>query len=133
MSSKGIILVVDDMPGKVNQIVRVAESLGYDVLSTSVLEVAKDYLEENEPEGIVLDSKFFLKVGDKESVHGAGNKMLSWLKTEGKEIPVLGFSYIPFKTTYPNFWGQMGESMFFDKSIFEKFLFSLPTKTDQSK
>lgn len=53
---KGKILVVDDTPGKVNRIVCVAESAGYEVLSTPVLEVAKDYLKENEVEGIVLDS-----------------------------------------------------------------------------
>lgn len=127
--SKGIILVVDDRSGKVKKIVRVAESAGYEVLSTSVLEVATEFLKENEVEGIVLDSQFFLKVGDKESVHGTGNQLLSWLEKEGKEILVLGFSHVSFKTSYPYFWGQMGMS--FNKAIFEKFLFSLPTKKDQ--
>lgn len=129
--NKGIILVVDDTPGKVNKIVRTAESAGYEVLSTPVLEVAQNYLKENEVEGIVLDSQFFLKVGDKETADGAGNQLLSWLEKEEKEILVLGFSNRSFQTTYPRFWGKMGDNMLFDKNIFEKFLFSLPSKKDQ--
>ncbi len=131
MNRKGTILVVDDTPGKVNRIVCVAESAGYEVLSTPVLEVAKDYLKENEVEGIVLDSQFFLKVGDKSGADDAGNQMLSWLEKEGKEILVLGFSNKSFQTKYRHFWGRMGQNMLFDKGIFEKFLFSLPTKKDQ--
>lgn len=129
--SKGTILVVDDTPGKVNKIVRAAESAGYKVLSTSVLEVVQNYLKENEIEGIVLDSKFFLKIGDKHGADDAGNQLLSWLQKEGKEILVLGFSNKSFQTSYPYFWGKMGQNMLFDKNIFEKFLFSLPTKKDQ--
>lgn len=127
--NKGTILVVDDTPGKVNRIVDAAESAGYKVLSTPVLEVATDFLKENEVEGMVLDSKFFLKVGDKKSVDGAGNQMLDWLQKEGKEILVLGFSNRSFQTKYSYFWGQMG--MLFNGNMFEKFLFSLPTKKDQ--
>jgi len=103
---KGTILVVDDTPVKVNRIVCVAE-------------------------GIVLDSQFFLKVGDKSGADDAGNQMLSWLEKEGKEILVLGFSNKSFQTKYRHFWGRMGQNMLFDKGIFEKFLFSLPTKKDQ--
>lgn len=129
MNRKGTILVVDDTPGKVNKIIRATEGTGYEVIHTSVLEVAKDYLKENEVEGIVLDSQFFLEEGDEEARHGAGSRMLSWLEEEGKEIPVLGFSYLQFVTSYPKFWGQMG--MLFNGNMFEKFLFSLPTKKDQ--
>lgn len=129
MSSKGMILVVDDTPGKRRKVREVAERAGYEVIETSVLEVAKSLIEENELEAIVLDSQFFLEKGDEEARHGAGSRMLSWLEEEGKEIPVLGFSYLNFVTSYANFWGQMG--MLFNKAIFEKFLFSLPTKKDQ--
>lgn len=129
MNRKGTILVVDDTEGKRKRVRKAAESAGYEVFSTPVLEVAKEYLKENEVEGIVLDSKFFLKVGDKEAVHGAGNQLLSWLKEKEKEIPVLGFSTISFVTSYPHFWGQMGIG--FNGNTFEKFLFYLPTKKDQ--
>ena len=126
---KGTILVVDDSAGKRRKVRAAAESAGYEVIHTSVLEVAKSLIKENELEAIVLDSQFFLEEGDEEARHGAGNQMLSWLEKEGKEIPVLGFSYIQFVTVYPKFWGHMG--MLFNKAIFEKFLFSLPTKKDQ--
>lgn len=129
--SKGTILVVDDTPGKRRKVREAAESTGYEVIETSVLEVATEFLKENEIEGIVLDSKFFLKEGDKETADGAGNQMLDWLQKEGKEILVLGFSNKSFQTKYPYFWGKMGQNMLFDKNIFEKFLFSLPTKKDQ--
>ncbi len=123
---KGTILVVDDSLGKVNKIIRATRGTGYEVIHTSVLEVAKTLIEENELEAIVLDSQFFLEEGDEEARHGAGNQLLSWLKEEGRVIPVLGFSYIQFVTVYPQFWGHMG--MIFNKELFEKFLFSLPTK-----
>lgn len=129
--NKGTILVVDDTPGKERKVRRAAESVGYKVLSTSVLEVAKNLIGKNEISAIVLDSQFFLQEGDQEAKHGAGNQLLSWLKEEGKGIPVLGFSYLGFVSSYPYFWGQMG--MLFNSNMFEKFLFSLPTKTDQSK
>lgn len=128
---KGTILVVDDTPGKRRKVRMVAESKEYEVIETSVLEVAQNYLKENEVEGIVLDSQFFLKEGDKDGADDAGNQMLDWLQKEGKEILVLGFSNRSFQTTYSRFWGKMGDNMLFDKNIFEKFLFSLPTKKDQ--
>lgn len=127
--SKGTILVVDDTPGKVRKVRKAAESAGYEVLSTSVLEVAKNFLEENKPVAIVLDGEFFLRVGDEETEDRAGNQLLSWLEEERKKIPVLGFSYVHFVTSYSHFWGQMG--MIFNGNMFEKFLFSLPTRKDQ--
>lgn len=127
--SKGKILVVDDSAGKRRKAREAAESAGYEVIETSVLEVAKSLIKENEIRAIILDSQFFLEEGDEEARHGAGSRMLSWLEEEGKEIPVLGFSYLQFVTSYPKFWGQMG--MLFNGNMFEKFLFSLPTKKDQ--
>ena len=126
---KGKILVVDDSAGKRRKVRAAAESAGYEVIETSVLEVAKSLIKENEIRAIILDSQFFLEEEDEEARHGAGNQLLSWLEKEGKKIPVLGFSYLKFVTSYPNFWGEMG--MLFNKAIFEKFLFSLPTKKDQ--
>ena len=123
---KGKILVVDDSAGKRRKVRAAAESAGYEVIETSVLEVAKSLIKENEIRAIILDSQFFLEEGDEEARHGAGNQLLSWLKEEGRVIPVLGFSYIQFVTVYPQFWGHMG--MLFNKELFEKFLFSLPTK-----
>lgn len=125
---KRTILIMEDSPLKAWRVKEEAEKRNFRVIITPAVETAKAFLEVNEVDAIITDNSCFLNEGkEPQRESKAGELLLTWLKENEKEIPVLGNSLSIFKTDYPHYWGQMVG--FFDGGTFDKFISSL--KKDQ--